>query len=136
MSLLKNQKEVKGKDGKIRVYTFADITVRQSIKAEQLWSGMAVNYATGNLSSDCFDGIIWPLAEILLTGCQIVGADDAHKIEVLEKSEYFRNNFSELLEAIKAGCEVLGFRKPDAKKEGGDSAPGQEEKTASMTSSP
>ncbi len=136
MSLLKNQKEVKGKDGKIRVYTFADITVRQSIKAEQLWSGMAVNYSTGNLSDACFEGIIWPLAEILLTGCQIVGKDDAHKIEVLEKSEYFRNNFAELLEAIKAGCEVLGFRKPDAKKEDGGSAPGQEEKTASTISSP
>jgi hypothetical protein len=136
VTLLANQKEVKGKDGKTRVYTFPDITVRQSIKAEQLWSGMAVNYSTGNLSDACFEGIIWPLAEILLTGCQIVGKDDAHKIEVLEKSEYFRNNFSELLEAIKAGCEVLGFRKPDAKKKDGGSAPGQEVKTASTTSSP
>jgi hypothetical protein len=134
-NLQPNQKEVTGKDGKTRVYTFPDITVRNSIKAEQLWSGMQINYVSGRLSDECFDGIVWPLAEIILTGCTIIGEGEAHRIDALDKAEYFRNNFEEVLSAVKAGCEVLGFRKPEAKVESG-SAPGQDGKTASKISSP
>lgn len=133
--LQSNQKEVVGKDGKKRIYTFPSLTVRQSIKAEQLWSGLAVNYATANLSESCFEGIVWPLAEIMLTGAFITSADEAHRIDKLDESEYFRNNFEELLSAIKAGAETLGFRKaPEKEKEQG-SAPSQEGKTTLPTSS-